>query len=312
MTMNADFLTIDISKLKSAEPALENYTVDGDLMVVELGGDSMEVSKRTLNLLAHPLRFDGYLIFFCVTGGFRLEINLKTYDLGPGSMVGILPGSIVRMPREDAADLFSGRTVVFGVSISFASSLHIDLSKIFSGKLGAFTCPFVKLDSGHLKLGKEFLELGNHLMSMPLKYKKEALGSLISSIVYTAVDLWKETSPAEGTGGVVPTRQSMVFDRFMALVSEYHTRERGMAFYAGKLSLTPKYLSKIVRQASGRSAPDWIDSYVILEAKHMLRYSDSTIKEIVFRLNFPNQSVFYKFFKAHTGITPSEYRRNRV
>ena len=35
----------------------------------------------------------------------------------------------------------------------------------------------------------------------------------------------------------------------------------------------------------------------------------ASIKEIVYRLHFPNQSVFYKFFKMHTGMTPSEFRR---
>ncbi len=83
-----------------------------------------------------------------------------------------------------------------------------------------------------------------------------------------------------------------------------------VGFYADKLCLTPKYLSKLIRNATGRSAPEWIDAYVILEAKNMLKYSNATIKEIVFRLNFPNQSVFYKFFKARTGMTPTEYRNS--
>ena len=101
---------------------------------------------------------------------------------------------------------------------------------------------------------------------------------------------------------------TQIFERFIGLVSEYHTSERGMAFYADKMCLTPKYLSKLIKQASGRSAPDWIDSFVILEAKNMLNFSDMAIKEIVYKLHFPNQSVFYKFFKAHTGMTPTEYR----
>ena len=84
-----------------------------------------------------------------------------------------------------------------------------------------------------------------------------------------------------------------------------------MQFYADKLHLTPKYLSKIIKEASGRSGPDWIDEYVILEAKNLLRYSKMTIKEIVFALNFPNASVFHKYFKAHTGLTPTDYRRAR-
>ena len=83
-----------------------------------------------------------------------------------------------------------------------------------------------------------------------------------------------------------------------------------MRYYAERLCLTPKYLSKVIKQVSGRSAPEWIDAFVVLEAKNMLRYSDMAIKEIVYTLHFPNQSVFYKFFKSHTGQTPSEYRRS--
>jgi AraC-like DNA-binding protein len=103
-------------------------------------------------------------------------------------------------------------------------------------------------------------------------------------------------------------RLNQIFERFIALVNEYHCSERGMAFYADKLCLTPKYLSTLIKKASGRSAPDWIDDFVILEAKNLLKYTDLAIKEIVYKLHFPNQSVFFKFFKANTSLTPSEYR----
>ena len=111
-------------------------------------------------------------------------------------------------------------------------------------------------------------------------------------------------------GNVGTTRSRMIFEQFVRLVGEYHTKHRNVGFYADKLCLTPKYLSKLIKSASGRSAPEWIDAYVILEAKNMLKYSDMTIKEIVWHLNFPNQSVFYKFFKARTGMTPSGYRNS--
>ena len=103
-------------------------------------------------------------------------------------------------------------------------------------------------------------------------------------------------------------RSRVTFDNFIRLVSENYTKYRNVGFYADQLCLTPKYLSKVVKNFSGKSAPDWIDAYVILEAKNLLKYSDLAIKEIVYRLNFPNQSVFYKFFKTRTGITPSQYR----
>ena len=102
----------------------------------------------------------------------------------------------------------------------------------------------------------------------------------------------------------------MLVDGFIKLVSEYHTSHRNVGFYADKLCLTPKYLSRVVRDVTGRSAPEWIDAFVILEAKNLLKYSGLAIKEIVYKLSFPNQSVFYKFFKSRTGMTPSEYRHS--
>ena len=108
----------------------------------------------------------------------------------------------------------------------------------------------------------------------------------------------------------VSSRSRMLADQFLKLVSQYHTEYRNVGFYADKLCLTPKYLSRVIKSVTGRSAPEWIDAYVILEAKNLLKYSGLAIKEIVYRLNFPNQSVFYKFFKARTGMTPSEYRNS--
>jgi AraC-like DNA-binding protein len=102
----------------------------------------------------------------------------------------------------------------------------------------------------------------------------------------------------------------MLFEQFIGLVAKYHTQYRNVAFYADQLCLTPKYMSKLIKTATGKSAPEWIDAYVILEAKNLLKYSSDTIKQIVFKLNFPNQSVFYKFFKSRTGMTPSEYRNS--
>ena len=104
-------------------------------------------------------------------------------------------------------------------------------------------------------------------------------------------------------------RSKRLFENFLNLVSRHHASERGMAFYAERLGLTPKYLSKLIKQVSGRSAPDWIDDFVIVEAKNLLKYSNDSIKEIVYKLHFSNASVFYKYFKAHTGMTPTEFRR---
>ena len=135
--------------------------------------------------------------------------------------------------------------------------------------------------------------------------------TMMSSVFYLIAGLWAESAEKSQTEQQTPSsRVRMIFEQFIKLVTEYHTKYRNVGFYADKLCLTPKYLSKLVKTASGQSAPEWIDAYVILEAKNQLKHSNISIKEIVYNLNFPNQSVFYKFFKMRTGMTPSEYRNS--
>ena len=135
-------------------------------------------------------------------------------------------------------------------------------------------------------------------------------------VSYDNGNSWKEIGRIpdeeenEEEEAVQTNRSKAIFDQFIKLVSQNYIRHRNVGFYADKLCLTPKYLSKLIKDTSGRSAPEWIDSYVVLEAKNLLKYSNAAIKEIVYTLNFPNQSVFYKFFKARTGMTPSEYRNS--
>ena len=77
-----------------------------------------------------------------------------------------------------------------------------------------------------------------------------------------------------------------------------------------KLFISPKYLSLLVKEATGRSAANWIDEYVIMEAKNMLRFSGRNIQQVTYDLNFPNQSSFGKYFKHLTGMSPTQYQRS--
>jgi AraC-like DNA-binding protein len=74
------------------------------------------------------------------------------------------------------------------------------------------------------------------------------------------------------------------------------------------LSLTPKYLSQIIKASTGKSANEWIDEYVMLEAKALLKSTTMTIQQISDELNFPSQSFFGKYFKRCEGVSPKEYR----
>ena len=87
--------------------------------------------------------------------------------------------------------------------------------------------------------------------------------------------------------------------------------ERTIEFYAKSLCLSPKHLSKVVKQASGRTVHDWVDEYVITEAKALLRSTDMTVCQVADALGFASQPLFTKYFRRAAGLNPTDVRKNK-
>jgi AraC-like DNA-binding protein len=107
-------------------------------------------------------------------------------------------------------------------------------------------------------------------------------------------------------------KKDKLFDSFYRLILQHYKDSREVGFYAGKLCLTPKYLSSVIKKTTGKSAFEWINDYVILEAKSLLRTTNMTVQQISEELNFPNQSFFGKYFKRIVGVSPKEYRGSKT
>lgn len=97
--------------------------------------------------------------------------------------------------------------------------------------------------------------------------------------------------------------------KFAMLVFENRETHREVAYYADQLCISPLYLTKIIQEINGRSARDMIADYTIIGIKTLLRNADITIKDVVRHSGFSSQSSFSRFFRKHTGMSPSEYRR---
>lgn len=97
--------------------------------------------------------------------------------------------------------------------------------------------------------------------------------------------------------------------KFAMLVFENRETHREVAYYADQRCISPLYLTKIIQEVNGRSARDMIADYTIIGIKTLLRNADITIKDVVRHSGFSSQSSFSRFFRKHTGMSPSEYRR---
>ena len=107
------------------------------------------------------------------------------------------------------------------------------------------------------------------------------------------------------------TRQTELFHRFVAFVHEFGSQEREVSFYADKLCISTRYLSTIVRTIAHSTAKEFIDRSVLLEIKMLLQSTDLSVQEIAYRLHFPDQSYLGRYFKKHTGESPTEYRNSK-
>lgn len=308
MRESYDF-NVSIRTLKKELPETSQIGIGDDVCLFNIKYNGID------DKFSKPIRLVGNGMVFCVKGSVHMSVNLNEYDVKEGCLVVLTDQDIVKVENGSDDDIRDLHWVVIAMSQNFLTNFRVDFRKILSEGVALIETPVLHLDQNIRGYFEDYLKLIGKLANSELPMYKDAVRSLISSMVSIAAGQWIADINRLRDEKVVKLNsrsehKTLTFRQFIKLVSENYTQQRQVIFYADQLCMSPKYLSKLVKDVSGKSAPEWIDSYVLLEAKHLLKYSDMPIKEIVFRLNFSNQTVFYKYFKAHTGMTPTDYRNS--
>ena len=278
--------------------------LENDLFLAKMSfTESKEVTES-------PLRVDAYLVFLCYEGCIEVEVNRNIHVLDACSMMVYTPHNIVRIRKVVPEAGKVVRYAVAAITANLMSNSRINFSRIYQESLRFMENPSIPLSDGEMGVCRRYFELIVDISGRSLPGLRETVIMLIASSFYWAGSLWQDrVTEARRHARGDSFRAREVFEDFLRLAQNHHMTERSLGFYADKLYMTPKYLSKMVKNVSGRSAHDWIDTLVVREAQNMLKYTDLPVKEIVTRLNFPNQTTFYRFFKIQTGQTPTEYRK---
>ena len=226
-------------------------------------------------------------------------INMMERRFEPGDLVFLGTNGILQY--RDASDDVQG----IGLSVSdelFSLAIGNRIPQAFDGHLRHF----------QLRLQPVELEYLDQLHLMMYRHLRQQDGSsqvtlhLLSAFLWYVDHLW---SRHEQTYRESQTREQRLFSDFIQLVSEYAPEHHTIDFYASHLCLTPRYMSTIIRQVSGKSAKQWIDNALVTRIKIELKHTDKSIARICDDMNFPNPSFLTKFFKRMTGMTPREFRR---
>ena len=279
-----------------------NWRIELENMEVNsIGDDIILLDKPVIfSIFQYPFKTDVTAAIICIKGTTTGSINLKPYTTNGPCLITILPEQILEY--ESISDDFSGLFII--MSSKFTNSLMLNAAERLPLSLSIMDNPVIPLDEEALNgMIYNFEMLKKTVQGKDHPYRLEVAKHLALAFLYGVGEFFHKFNDKKKK-----THHELLVENFLQLVQLHHKEQRGLEFYADKLCLTSKHLSKVVREVSGRPANDWIDEYVVLLAKALLKSTNMTIQQIGDELNFPSQSFFGKYFKRVTGMSPREYK----
>lgn len=268
--------------------------------------NSLIVTDRVdVELFKSPCRIDAIIVLVCIGGEMDCSINLKHYRIGTDMILVNFPDDIIQIHSAESLEAYAVL-----ISSDFLTELEIDFKHRSDFYLDIRQKAVCLLPHAEIVTLKPYYMLLSDSIGRQRAETPEVIRGLVQAFSYTVISLmrlFRQQEEAEETSGM--DRNKQLFNKFMALVKLHHACARGVKFYADKLCLTPNYLSGVIKEYTGKTATEWVNEYVILEAQIMLKDSDLSISEIAYRLNFPSQSAFGKYFKQQMGVGPKAYRK---
>ncbi|WP_289304688.1 helix-turn-helix domain-containing protein [Parabacteroides goldsteinii] len=256
----------------------------------------------------YPSYIEYGMVILCTEGNARIKVHTYEHLLAKNELIILLPGQLISLneiSKDFSISAFSISRSLFNDVLSgicrFSPHFFFYMRSHFYYEL---------TDSESMNFGNYYNMVCTKAQSPSNLYPRESVIHILRILYLDLYNSYKIDSLP-----YIPTMDSHkkeLTDKFFSLIMQHYKENREVSFYAKMLCITPKYLTTIVKAVSGKSAKDWILEYIILEIKALLRDSSLNIQEIVLKTNFANQSSLARFFRKHTGMSPSEFRKGKL
>ncbi len=258
------------------------------------------ITAAMLPSFTEPVKLTASISIFVRKGHFKFSNNLIVYDFDGPAIVNIRNGETLQL-LSISSD-FSASFIVMSKFFVEDIFLHINDMQNLSAMARH---PVAKIPEDILPKFESLYE-SLHIVSSDTENPQvlKALQHSIIAFYYRYAYRCYELLNSSGDTG------ARLSDRFIKLVKDKFKTERFLEYYAEELGVTPKHLSRTVKAQTGYSAASWIERFLILEAKILLKSTNLTIQQISDNLNFPTQSFFGKYFKKNVGVSPKHYRNS--
>ncbi|MBQ7180720.1 MAG: AraC family transcriptional regulator [Bacteroidaceae bacterium] len=256
--------------------------------------------------LYYPTRMNIILLLLCLKGDAEVQCDLQRCRISDNTLFICKPGTILQALGghvEEISAVFMDMSMMERLNISLQKLLpyYSSLEKLTAIPLRESECLRFNMMIGFLR--------DTIASSSQQLYYHETVNAQMIALSYEFLSIFSQNIIQEEKRDSYSTRREDYFRQFINLLGLHFREQRRISYYASQLNITPKYLGTIVMQTTGRPASAWVNEYVMAEARTLLRNSSLSIQEIAYALNFPNQSFFGKYFKAHSGVSPSAFRK---
>ena len=265
-------------------------------------------SASEMEIFRFPSRLNALIIGVGTEGETSFTSNLQEFRLKKDSLFIFSPKHILQVQSNNR---FKAHLIV--IAPDFLKRINIDTKRMMPLFLQFGSLPCMELTQAESQSLRSFISMvEQELKGSETDFSSEIIGELIAATIYKVGDILTHylTEHPE-VDSPIHNRAEEYFRQFTELLGEHYKHERSVGFYARQLCITPKYLTTLIKRISGKSVSEWIDNYVILEAKTLLKYSNMSVQEIAYYLNFPNQSFFGSYFKRNAGMSPSQYKAKK-
>lgn len=249
-----------------------------------------------------PHLHDYYTILLVEKARGRHLIDFQEYPLDGNTIFFISPGQVHQVVEEERPE---GYVIIFSRNFLAENNIRecfiedINLFKDYgqSPPLRPTPAVFAQL----MKLASQMEET----LRTGQAFQYEAIGSWLKLFLiasHNACDL------SSGANTQIVEAGLSILRSFKTSVEENFMREHQVNFYATALSVTPDHLNKTVKSLIGKTAKEYIQSRIVVEAKRLLLHTSLTAKEVAYQLGFGDPAHFSHFFKKCTGISVRDFK----
>ena len=279
--------------------------IENELLIFrysELISKILHKSPFHRDTMRNPHKFDFFVFVNHTSGSATIKIDMEEIVLeNPCNVVKVAPGQIFSIERVssdfDASVMLMSKQFIEGLMVFVNGS--VPLPMLIGSKVVEY------FDAEEDYSPDLFQRIVSHcIQDKQNPYRLQVVQHVIMAMFYSSEKI-RQTSTKE----VYRSNADVLSKKFLELAKENFRKERQLQFYADALCITPRYLSRVVKECTGSSAADWIERCVVLEARALLKSTNMTIQQISDVLNFPSQTFFGKYFKRRVGMSPKEYRR---